>query len=135
MRTSSDRADPNLGLAPVVSDRIPPYERVLAKKTRSPQVGGGAYPPPNIPGKLTPLPDPCPSRCEGGVHCCHGREKAHFSAAAGLPARTFSRFGQKYHRFGQKYHSFGQFWAVSTVTHVLAVSVSRLDDVGKTRPG
>ena len=45
-----------------------------------------------IPGERTPTPDPCPSACEGGVHCCRGREKGHFSAAAGVPARVLPSF-------------------------------------------
>ena len=75
------------------------------------QAGGRRHPPPNIPGEHTPTRDPCPSACEGGVHCCRGREKAHFSTATGVPAPPVPRFC--------RFHDvFAQFSRVSTVSDV-----------------
>ena len=57
---------------------------------------GGAHPPPNIPGELSPPRDPFPSACEGGVHCYHAPRKASISAPAGLfhDARPFLTVSQ-----------------------------------------
>jgi hypothetical protein len=72
---------------------------------------GGAHPPPNIPGELSPPRDPFPSACEGGVHCYHAPRKASISAPAGLfhDARPFFARFPVFRCSGLCFHAFPRF--------------------------